>query len=120
MGKLYFGFGMADNMFPVACSAIRKELTPAEAKELLSKTEAEGNLCVCLNPSHAATIAVMQQRYLINVPIPVKAPIAKLNHFDGLLVMSVSGLPRLEGRHEYTQEEVAKATFKFALWTITP
>jgi hypothetical protein len=31
----------------------------------------------------------------------------------------VRGLPRLEDRHEYTEEEVAGATFTFTVWRRT-
>lgn len=33
--------------------------------------------------------------------------------------MGVSGLPRLEGRHEYTQAEIDGAKFDFSLWTVS-
>ncbi|MEI7512443.1 MAG: hypothetical protein WCK01_03220 [Candidatus Uhrbacteria bacterium] len=112
--KTYFGFGMADNMFPANCSMTRLELSPEEAKSVI----AEG-VEVCLNPSHALTIRVMQTRYGIDVAIPEKAPFANLKSGDRLLVMGVSGLPRLEGRHEYTPEEIESAKFRFGLWTVT-
>jgi len=113
MGKTYFGFGMADNMFPAECSVSRRELTPEEARAVI----AEG-VEVCLNPSHALTIGVMRERFAIDVAIPAKAPFASLKSGDRLLVMAVSGLPRLEGRHEYTPEEIANAKFRFGLWTV--
>lgn len=110
----FFGFGLADNMFPAGESTIsRRDLTPEQAKAII----AEG-IEVCLNPSHALTIGVMQTRYGIEVAIPAKAPMAKLGHGDRLLVMGVSGLPRLEGRHEYTAEEVAGANFRFGLYCV--
>ena len=38
---------------------------------------------------------------------------------DAVLVMGVRGLPRLEGdRHHYTEDEVAKATFKFTVYSV--
>lgn len=52
------------------------------------------------------------------MPIPQKAPVVALKKGDRLLVMGVSGLPRLEGRHEYTAEEVAAAKFRFGLYTV--
>ena len=110
----FFGFGLADNMFPAMCSVSRNELSPEEAKSVI----AEG-IEVCLNPSHALTIGAMRSRYGIDVAIPDKAPMAKLSAGDRLLVMGVSGLPRLEGRHEYTQEEIDKAMFRFGLWSVT-
>lgn len=113
-GKTYFGFGLADSMFPSDEVTIRRrDLTPHEARAVI-----EEGIEPCLNPSHALTIGVMRERFGINVPIPAKAPIVSLDHGDRLLVMGVSGLPRLEGRHEYTSEEVAGAKFRFGLYSV--
>lgn len=113
MRKPFFGFGLADNMFPAFCNVSRRDLTPEEAKDIISL-----GVEVCLNPSHAMTIGAMRTRYGIDVAIPEKAPLASLKPGDRLLVMGVSGLPRLEGRHEYTQEEIDNAKFRFGLWTV--
>jgi len=112
--KTYFGFAIADNMFPASCNVSRRDLTADEAKRVISE-----GVEVCLNPSHALTIGVMRTRYGIDVTIPEKAPLVNLKSGDRLLVMGVSGLPRLEGRHEYTQEEIDKAKFRFGLWTVS-
>ncbi|MBM3204854.1 hypothetical protein FJZ48_02640 [Candidatus Uhrbacteria bacterium] len=112
--RTFFGFGIADNMFPAGETTIRRrDLTPDEAKTVIQE-----GVEPCLNPSHALTIGVMRERYGINVEIPAKAPIVNLGKGDNLLIMGVSGLPRLEGRHEYTAEEVAGAKFRFGLYTI--
>lgn len=112
--RTYFGFGIADSMFPEGRSTItRCDLTPEDAKRIV-----EQGVDVCLNPSHALTIGVMRSRFGIDVAIPERAPIASLKRGDRLLVMGVSGLPRLEGRHEYTAEEVAAARFRFGLYTV--
>jgi len=47
-----------------------------------------------------------------------KAPVVKIVAGDSLLLMTISGLPRLEGRHEYTAEEVAGAKFRFAIYSV--
>ena len=112
--KTFFGFGLADNMFPASCSVSRRELNSDEAKSVV----AEG-VEACLNPSHAETIKVMRGRYGIEVAIPQKAPVVSLTAGDRILIMAVSGLPRLEGRHEYTPEEVQSAKFRFGLWTVS-
>lgn len=110
----FFGFGLADNMFPAEETVIRRRsLTPEEAKAII-----EAGVESCLNPSHALTIGVMRERFGIDVAIPAKAPIVALKAGDRLLVMGVSGLPRLEGRHEYTADEVAAAKFRFGLYTL--
>jgi hypothetical protein len=52
--------------------------------------------------------------------VPERAPLVALKLGDEVIVMSVRGLTRLEeNRHEYTEEEIAKATSTFGLWTIT-
>ncbi len=112
--KCFFGFGLADSMFPTSCSASRRDLTPEEARGVVSE-----GVEPCLNPSHSETIRVMRERFGIEVAIPVKAPVVSLKAGDRLLVMAVSGLPRLEGRHEYTPEEVQSAKFRFGLWTVS-
>lgn len=37
---------------------------------------------------------------------------------DCEIVMGVRGLPRLTDRHEYTDEEIAEATFSFSIYTV--
>lgn len=113
MAKTFFGFGVAPSMFPTDCSIAKRGLTPEQAKGVI-----EEGVDPCLNPSHKETIEVMSTRFEINVQIPAKAPSVKLRNGDRLLVMGVSGLPRLEGRHEYTEAEVAGAKFDFSLWTV--
>lgn len=110
----YFGFSVADSMFQGGCVIRRTVLTPEQVR---AAAEA-GEFISCLNPSHAATIAVMRSRFGIDVVIPAKAPLVKLEHGDSVVVMGVRGLPRLEGRHEYTDEEIAAATFSFSEYTV--
>ena len=51
--------------------------------------------------------------------MPEKAPKVALGLGDSIVVMQINGLPRLGGdRHEYTEVEVAQATFTFCLWTV--
>jgi hypothetical protein len=113
MAKTYFGFGVAPSMFPAVCEISKRGLTPDQAKGVI-----EEGVEPCLNPSHKASIDAMRSRFGIEVGIPEKAPSVKLVAGDRLLVMGVSGLPRLEGRHEYTTDEVAGARFDFSLWTV--
>jgi len=112
--KTFFGFGIAPSMFPANCTIGKRELTVEQAKAVI----AEG-VVSCLNPSHQASIGVMENRFGVKVEIPTKAPSVTLQVGDRLVVMGVSGLPRLEGRHEYTTDEVAGAKFAFALFTVT-
>ena len=115
MSVRYFGFAVADGMFPVICTATRHPLTAEEVANLL----AEGYTSCC-NPQHQATLVAAKARYGLDVEVPAKAPIVSLVVGDQVVVMSVRGLPRLEeNRHEYTEDEIAKASFVFGLWTVT-
>lgn len=114
MSVTYFGFGVAPSMFPASCGITKLALTPEAAKAVV-----EEGISPCLNPSHKASIDAMRSRFGIEVEIPARAPVVKLEAGDRLLVMGVSGLPRLEGRHEYTDEEVQGAKFDFSLWTVS-
>ena len=108
----YFGFGLADSMFPGACTIARRPLSLSEAQAIVA-----GGVVSCLNPSHAATVGAMRARGL-DVPIPATAPRVELRPGDRLVVLGVRGLPRLEGRHEYTDEEIAGATFALSLYEV--
>ena len=116
MSKLYLGFAIADSMFSGDVSLTRHELSPEETQAIIS----QGKVVPCLNPSHMATIEAMKNRFGIEVEVPEKAPQVALNKGDRLMVMSVRGLPRLDAtRHEYTSEEIAGASFKFAIYTVS-
>ena len=111
--KTYFAFAIADGMVDETCGLSRKPLTLEEVRALVEEGVISG-----LNPSHTPTIKAMQVKFGLIVEVPTKAPLISLKPGDRLIVMSVRGLGRLEGRHEYTSEEVASATFKFGLWTV--
>ena len=110
--RAYFGFALADSMFQGDCDIRRKSLTADEVKAMA------GELTPCLNPSHAATIAAMRQRFGIDVVIPEVPPKVSLGVGDSVVVMGVRGLPRLTDRHEYTEEEIARATFSFSEYKV--
>lgn len=114
MKTTYFGFGIAPSMFPPTCTIRKETLSVEQAKEVIA-----GGVVSCLNPSHRASIDVMQTRFGISVEIPPKAPSVVVQPGEAALVMGVGGLPRLEGRHEYTADEIANAKFSFALFTVT-
>ena len=115
-GKIYFGFGIAPSMFPEYCTIRRAKLSLEMLKDILRVRE----ISSCLNPSHAATIEVMRKRFGLEVEIPAKAPVVSMKNGDAIIVMGVSGLPRLEGRHEYTDEEIEKAEFGFSIFNVSP
>ena len=110
--KRFFGFALADSMFTGDCDIRRRTLTADEVKAMA------GELTPCLNPSHAATIDAMRQRFGIDVAIPEAPPKVSLGVGDSVVVMGVRGLPRLTDRHEYTEEEIAAATFTFSVYTV--
>jgi len=110
----FFGFALADSMFVGNCSISRRSLTVEEAVEIVGQ-----GVVPCLNPSHAATIAAMRERFGIDIEIPEIPPRVSLGHGDSVMVMGVRGLPRLTDRHEYTAEEVASATFSFSVYTVS-
>lgn len=101
-------------MFPNDCNIRKQTLTVEQAKETIA-----AGVVSCLNPSHKETIGVMQTRFGVNVEIPAKAPSVALTVGDRLVVMGVSGLPRLENRHEYTAAEVEGAKFAFSIFTVS-
>ena len=114
MANIFFGFALAASMFANNCTITHKLLTTEEAKAMIA-----AGVTPCLNPSHQATIAAMQQRFGINVEIPTTPPKVVLNPGDKLIVMGATGLPRLTDRHEYTPQEIASAEFRFQLFTVS-
>ena len=111
--KRYFGFAVADSMFAGNCTIKREEIAVDQVKDLVREAEP------CLNPSHRATIDAMKSRFGIEVTIPAAPPQVKLDKGDSIIVMGVRGLPRLIDRHEYTPDEISKAAFTFALYTVS-
>lgn len=111
--KTYFGFALADSMFAGNCQISRRTLSVEEVKMVVAQ-----GVESCCNPSHQATIDAMKSRYGIEVAIPEVPPRAELHPGDSVVIMGVRGLPRLTDRHEYTKEEIAKATFSFAEYKV--
>lgn len=110
----FFGFALADSMFANDCVITRTAISVEKVKDMVEN----GELVPCLNPSHAATIAAMRERFGIEVEIPETPPKVVLNLGDALIVMGVRGLPRLTDRHEYTEEEINAATFTFSKYYV--
>ncbi len=113
MNKVYFGFALGDSMFSGEVTIRRQSLTAEQVKAEVAK-----GVVPCCNPSHEATIHAMTSRFGIEVEIPAEPPRVALEVGDAVIVMGVRGLPRMTTRHEYTAEEVAKATFQFAKYTV--
>ncbi len=110
----YFSFAIADGMFPASSSASRRPISVEEVKQKM-----EAGYTSCCNPQHRATNGAAKARYGLDITVPEKASLVSLKPGDEVIVMSVRGLPRLEeNRHEYTDQEIEKATFVFGLWTV--
>ena len=109
----YFGFGIAPSMFPDSCGIVRQPLSLKDVQVAVTM-----GVISCLNPSHQTTINVMEERFGLVVHIPERAPVVLLKPGDAIIVMGVSGLPRLEGRHEYTDKEIAAAKFTFSRFAV--
>lgn len=113
----YFGFAIADSMFPQNCSIMRKPLNTEEFVCFL-----RSGVVSCCNGSHQATVDVLNQilkPFAVHVDIPQSPPQVKLEKSgDSIVVLSVRGLPRLTDNRHYTQEEIASATFVYGLWEL--
>ncbi len=109
----FFGFALADSMFVGDCIIERRSLTVEEVATRIAQ-----GVTSCCNPSHEATIRAMRDRFGLSVPIPPSPPRVELRSGDCVIVMGVRGLPRLTDRHEYTDEEVARATFLFSEYCV--
>ncbi|RJR28548.1 hypothetical protein C4564_04910 [Candidatus Microgenomates bacterium] len=110
----YFGFAIADGMFSDGMTVSRRVVDVEVVRAMI-----DAGVSPALNPTHESTINAMRARYGLDVEIPEKAPFIKLEPGDQVIVMSVRGLPRREGgKGEYTDEEIAGATFEFSVWTV--
>lgn len=114
MSKRFFGFALADSMFAGDSCTIKRQTVSVDAVRELVEMGVES----CLNPSHVATINAMKARFGIAVAIPETPPRVSLGLGDSIIVMGVRGLPRLTDRHEYTEAEIAVATFGFTVYTV--
>lgn len=115
----FIGLAMSDSMFnalPNGAIVTRYTLTPEQVRDKL--TSASADVRSCCNASHQATLTALKARFGIEVSAQ-GAPKVSLGLGDNLIVMQITGLPRLDAsRHEYTTEEVASATFTFSVWRV--
>ena len=111
--KTFFWFALADSMFAGNCQIVRRKLTVEQVSERIAQ-----GVEPCVNPSHAATIAAMRDKFGLDVAIPATPPRVCVGSGDAVIVMGVRGLPRLTDRHEYSHEEVAQATFEFHEYSV--
>lgn len=106
----YFGFAFSASMIPAGEVAMRKhDLSVDDVRELI----VAGGVEFCLNPSHEATVEAARSRYDLAIEVPASPPRVSLASGDSVVVMQVRGLPRLTDRREYSEEEIASASFSF-------
>ncbi len=111
--KIFFGFAVADSMFPNSCVIDRKSLNIEQVKDYI-----EAGVIPCFNASHEATFFAMNSRFGIKLEIPEVPPRVSLNPGDSVIVMGVRGLPRLTDRRHYSFEEISSASFVFSIYTV--
>jgi hypothetical protein len=112
----FFGFAIADSMFPADTIVARQALTLEAFVNELRK-----GVTSCCNGSHGATVTALNSliaEHGVTVDIPPTPPIVKLDKGDSIIVMSVRGLPRLTDNRHFTPEEIAGATFVFGKWIV--
>ncbi len=110
---VYFGFAIADSMFPAQATITKSPLSVEQVQDMVTQ-----GVKPCLNPSHEATVTAMREKFGITIEIPQTPPRVVLDSGDRVIVMGVRGLPRLTDRHHYTETEVAQATFQFSVYEV--
>lgn len=105
--NVFFGFAFAHGMIAGRESSrlVVTKLTAEQAAEQIEAAKAAEILVPALNPSHTATVEAMTSRFGISMPIPERAPMVSLSEGDQV---------------HYTNEEIAGATFEFALYELLP
>jgi len=110
---IFIGLALADSMFNGDCVITRNAVGVEEVRAILADGYSS-----CCNPSHQATLTALKSRYGLDLVVPETPPKVSLNTGDRVVVLSVRGLPRLTDRHEYTEAEVASATFAFSVYSV--
>ena len=111
--KTFIALAIADSMFAVDAQVSRRPLNVDEVKAIVADGVVSG-----FNPSHATTIAALEAKHGIVVPVPEKAPMIKLAVGDCLVVMSARFPRRLAEGETWTQDEVMAAQFAFGIWEV--
>jgi len=109
----FISLAISDTMFPDFAEMRKRSIDPAA----VAKAVNAGELTSALNPSHAATIDVIQRKYNFQLPIPDRAPKVQLQSGDSLIVLQAQ-LPRLAEGETHSAETVEKVAIKFSLWTV--
>ena len=113
--NVYFALAFSGAMLPRRSIVVllKKEMTLEELKKEIEEKIKEGiKINYILNPSHRATIKVLE-KWGIPIKVPEFPPTVGLENGDVVYIVQVTGLPRLGNRHEYTEEEIKKAIWRF-------
>jgi len=113
MATIFFGLAIADSMFEPTTTIRRQPLSADEVKTIVGS----GRATSACNASHANTLSALAAKHGIVISAQ-GAPKVALKPGDSIVVMSVRGLPRLEGTAQYSDEQIAAATFVFGKWTV--
>lgn len=112
----YLGFNIADSMFDDVgdCLILRSKTDFLRVRNALKK-----GVVSCLNPSHKNTIAELERRYQVSLPVPARPERVTLKKGDTIIIISSRGLPRKTGNIvEFSAEELKRASFNFATYTL--
>jgi hypothetical protein len=110
---VFIGLAVADSMFPATATVVRRPLDVAEVRQIVA-----AGVTSCCTPSHATPLVALAQTHDIVVPVPDKAPFAKLAVGDRLVVLSARFPRRLAEGEVWSKEEVDAATFVFGMWEV--
>lgn len=113
MPTTYIGLAVADGMFPEACSVSRRPVSVEDVRVSVA-----AGIVSCCNPSHKTTLDALASKFGIVVPVPEKAPFVKLASGDSVIVMSARFSRRLAEGETWTADDVAKAEFRFGIWSV--
>lgn len=113
MSKTFVGLAIADSMFSAEVTAVRRPLSVEDVKTMVES----GTVISACNASHENTLKALAVKHGIQVAAQ-GAPKVSLEPGDSIIVLSVRGLPRLEGTTQYTDAQVDAASFAFGLWTV--
>ena len=109
---LYFNTALAAAMLPDG---------KMEIETLTDEKRVQGLLGEChnvANPNHWNTLRAISKKLGVDVETTAKGGRIELRPGDQVLVAQINGLPPTRETREYTEEEVAKCTFSFRMFSL--
>lgn len=107
----YVSLAISDTMFQDGTFK-KQSITARNAQDWLHLTS---DIISAVNPSHAATIDVLNRKFGVDLSVPTTAPKVTLVSGDILLVCQAN-LPRLAEGETHSDETVENAEFRFSIW----